>query len=88
MEFDARLHSAKAFHAHFPERKGPVEKKADATDARGVAVTLSVKGKKTFPRAAVIAKARNNDILASLSRSEREVRGKILAKLIAAHGDG
>lgn len=70
------------------ERKGLVEKTANATDARGVVVTLTTKGKKTFTRAAVIAIARNNDILTSLSQSEREALDKILAKMVAAQGDG
>ncbi|MDB5780162.1 MarR family winged helix-turn-helix transcriptional regulator [Caballeronia mineralivorans] len=69
------------------ERKGLVEKTSSATDGRGVVVTLTAKGKRTYTRAAAIAKARNDDILATLGQAEREALGKILAKLIAAQGD-
>jgi DNA-binding MarR family transcriptional regulator len=69
------------------ERKGLVEKTSSATDGRGVVVTLTAKGKKTYTRAAAIAKARNDDILATLGQAEREALGKILTKLIAAQGD-
>ena len=65
------------------ERKGLVEKTSSATDGRGVVVTLTAKGKKTYTRAAAIAKARNDDILAALRPAEREALGTILAKLIA-----
>jgi len=40
------------------ERKGLVEKTSSTTDGRGVVVTLTAKGKKTYTRAAAIAKAR------------------------------
>jgi DNA-binding MarR family transcriptional regulator len=69
------------------ERKGLVEKTSSTTDGRGVVVTLTAKGKKTYTRAAAIAKARNDDILATLGQAEREALGKILTKLIAAQGD-
>jgi DNA-binding MarR family transcriptional regulator len=69
------------------ERKGLVEKTSSATDGRGVVVTLTAKGRKTYTRAAAIAKARNDDILATLGQAEREALGKMLAKLIAAQGD-
>jgi DNA-binding MarR family transcriptional regulator len=69
------------------ERKGLVEKTSSATDGRGVVVTLTAKGKKTYARATAIAKARNDDILATLGQAEREALGKMLAKLIAAQGD-
>jgi len=38
------------------ERKGLVEKTSSTTDGRGVVVTLTAKGKKTYTRAAAIAK--------------------------------
>jgi DNA-binding MarR family transcriptional regulator len=66
------------------ERKGLVEKASSETDGRGVVVTLTVKGKKTYTRAAAIAKARNDDILAALRPAEREALNAILAKLIEA----
>jgi DNA-binding MarR family transcriptional regulator len=65
------------------ERKGLVEKASSETDGRGVVVTLTAKGKKTYTRAAAIAKARNDDILAALRPAEREALNAILAKLIA-----
>ncbi len=66
------------------ERKGLVEKASSETDGRGVVVTLTVKGKKTYTRAAAIAKARNDEILAPLRPAEREALNTILAKLIEA----
>jgi DNA-binding MarR family transcriptional regulator len=66
------------------ERKGLVGKASSETDGRGVVVTLTSKGKKTYARASAIARARNDDILAALRPAERDAINAIFAKLIAA----
>jgi DNA-binding MarR family transcriptional regulator len=66
------------------EKKGLVEKASSATDGRGVVVTLTTKGKRTYTRAAAIAQARNDEILAALLPAERKAIHSMLAKLVAA----
>jgi len=66
------------------ERKGLVEKTSNATDGRGVVVSLTTKGKKTYSRAATIAQAQNDEILAALLPAERKAIHSMLAKLVAA----
>jgi DNA-binding MarR family transcriptional regulator len=66
------------------ERKELVEKTANATDGRGVVVSLTTKGKKTYARAASIAQEQNDEILAGLLPAERKAMLSMLAKLVAA----
>jgi DNA-binding MarR family transcriptional regulator len=66
------------------ERKGLVEKTSNAVDGRGVVVTLTTKGKRTYVRAAAIAQAQNDEILGALLPAERKAIHAMLAKLVAA----
>ena len=66
------------------ERKGLVEKITNTVDGRGVVVSLTTKGKRTYARAAAIAQAQNDEILAALLPAERKAIHSMLAKLVVA----
>ncbi len=66
------------------EKKGLVQKTSNATDGRGVVVTLTTKGKRTYARATVIAKTQNDEILAALLPAERKAIHSMLARLVDA----
>jgi DNA-binding MarR family transcriptional regulator len=66
------------------ERKGLVEKTTNTADGRGVVVSLTTKGKRTHARAAAIAQAQNDEILAALLPAERKAIHFMLAKLVAS----
>jgi len=64
--------------------KGLVAKEASPDDARGVVLTLTRAGQRTFARAMLLIERRNAAAFSALSASERRQLGSLLDKITAA----
>lgn len=63
--------------------KGLVRKEVSATDARGVVLTLTAKGDRTWHLVMDVIERRNAEIAACLSAQETQQLGRLLDRLIA-----
>ncbi|WP_321806966.1 MarR family transcriptional regulator [Burkholderia sp. BCC1993] len=63
------------------EERGLLAREADATDGRGVIITLTAKGKELVLQVFPVAEERNTRLLSCLTRAERELLPGILEKL-------
>jgi DNA-binding MarR family transcriptional regulator len=63
------------------EERGLLAREADATDGRGVVITLTAKGRELVSQVFPIAEERNTRLLSCLTRAEREMLPGILEKL-------
>ncbi len=88
--------SVVALAAHASLHKGPASRAAQAlaerglvskvpspTDARGVVLTLTPSGRRTWARVMKLIAQRNEDIFGCLSPTEQRQLGKLVDKLIA-----
>jgi DNA-binding MarR family transcriptional regulator len=64
--------------------QGLVRKHASAVDGRGVVLTLTAKGERTWQRVIDVVAQRNAQITACLDERERRTLDKLLDRLIAA----
>ncbi len=62
--------------------QGHVHKTASATDGRGVVLTLTAKGRRTWQRVMSVIERRNEEILACLTAAEREQLQTLLDRLV------
>jgi DNA-binding MarR family transcriptional regulator len=62
--------------------QGLVRKAADATDARGVLLTLTAKGRRLWAQTMEVIARRNEEIFGQLSDAEREQFGHTLDRLL------
>lgn len=62
--------------------QGLVRKAADATDARGVVLTLTAKGRRLWAQTMEVIARRNEEIFGQLSEAEREQFGRTLDRLL------
>lgn len=67
--------------------QGLVRKQANATDGRGVVLSLTAKGERCWQRVRAVIARRNEEIVACLSATERQQLDRLLDKLIAAARD-
>ena len=79
-QFDRGLTSRTVFAL---VKRGYITRRVDTRDARGVQVSLTAAGKRLFAEMIREAHQRNELLLSSLTRSERDALMEILAKLIA-----
>jgi DNA-binding MarR family transcriptional regulator len=63
------------------EERGLLAREADATDGRGVVITLTKQGRELVSQVFPIAEERNTRLLSCLTRAERELLPGILDKL-------
>jgi DNA-binding MarR family transcriptional regulator len=63
------------------EERGLLAREADATDGRGVVITLTAEGRALVAKVFPIAEERNARLLSCLTRAEREMLPGILQKL-------
>lgn len=63
------------------EERGLLAREADATDGRGVVITLTAEGRALVSKVFPIAEERNARLLSCLTRSEREMLPNVLLKL-------
>lgn len=62
--------------------QGLVRKAADASDARGVVLTLTAKGRRLWAQTMEVIARRNEEIFGQLSEAEREQFGRTLDRLL------
>jgi DNA-binding MarR family transcriptional regulator len=63
---------------------GLVRKQASATDGRGVVLTLTAKGERTWQRLMAVIERRNEEIVACLDAQERRQLDHLLDRLVDA----
>lgn len=63
--------------------RGLVAKRASGTDARGVVLSLTPRGRKVWGRVMDLIARRNADIFGCLTASERKELGRMLDRLVA-----
>lgn len=63
--------------------QGLVRKTASATDGRGVVLTLTAKGERTWRRVMAVIERRNEEILSCLGERERKQLDRTLDRLVA-----
>lgn len=64
--------------------QGLVRKASDASDARGVVLTLTAKGRRLWAQTMEVIARRNEEIFGQLSEAEREQFGRTLDRLLEA----
>lgn len=63
--------------------RGLVAKRASGTDARGVVLSLTARGRKLWGRAMDLIAQRNDEIFGCLTAAERRELGRMLDRLVA-----